>query len=125
MRSFIRLQKEISLDRYSLLPAFFPFITFVFLSPFMCQNRDAGLMATAVFLKRALRCGTWYQVSLSKYHFSFEMASFGMLRLVAPVRTDVSEERSSSFIRVIRMDELRTTLAVTSNRRTTHRFLSP
>jgi hypothetical protein len=45
------------------------------------------------------------------------MASSGMLRSVAPVRTDVSEERSSSFIRVTRIGELGTTLAVTSNRR--------
>jgi hypothetical protein len=42
-----------------------------------------------------------------------------MLRRVAPVRTDVSEELSASFIRVTRIDELGTTLAVTSNRRIT------
>jgi hypothetical protein len=41
-----------------------------------------------------------------------------MLRRVALVRTDVSEELSASFIRVTRMGELGTTLAVTSNRRT-------
>jgi hypothetical protein len=41
-----------------------------------------------------------------------------MLRRVALVRTDVSEEPSASFIRVTRFDELGTTLAVTSNRRT-------
>jgi protein subunit release factor B len=46
------------------------------------------------------------------------MASFGILRRVALVRTDVSEERSASFIRVTRIGELGTTLAVTSNRRT-------
>jgi hypothetical protein len=40
-----------------------------------------------------------------------------MLRRVALVRTDVSEEPSASFIRVTRIDELGTTLAVTSNRR--------
>jgi hypothetical protein len=44
------------------------------------------------------------------------MASSGMLRLVALVRTDVSEELSASFIRVTRIGELGTTLAVTSNR---------
>jgi hypothetical protein len=37
---------------------------------------------------------------------------------VALVRTDVSEELSASFIRVTRISELRTTRAVTSNRRT-------
>jgi hypothetical protein len=41
-----------------------------------------------------------------------------MLRRVAPVRTDVSEEPSASFIRVIRIGELGTTLTATSNRRT-------
>jgi hypothetical protein len=45
------------------------------------------------------------------------MASSGMLRLVALIRTDVSEELSAS-IRVTRIGELGTTLAVTSNRRT-------
>jgi hypothetical protein len=41
-----------------------------------------------------------------------------MLRLVALVRTDVSEELSASFVRVTGIGELGTTLAVTSNRRT-------
>jgi hypothetical protein len=41
-----------------------------------------------------------------------------MLRCVALVRTDVSEELSAFFIRVTRIGELGTTLAVTSNRRT-------
>jgi hypothetical protein len=49
------------------------------------------------------------------------MVSSGMLRRVAVVRTDVSEKLSSSFIRVTRIGELRTTLAVTSNRRTLRR----
>jgi hypothetical protein len=72
------------------------------------------------------------------------MASSGMLRRVALVRADVSEELSASFIRVTGIDELGTTLAVTRNRCTTwyffaacvgcylqlalflvHRFLSP
>jgi hypothetical protein len=46
-----------------------------------------------------------------------------MLRRVALVRTDVSEELSASVIRVTRIGELETTLAVTSNRRT--RIFSP
>jgi hypothetical protein len=42
------------------------------------------------------------------------MASSGMLHRVAPVRTDVSQELSAYFIRVTRIGELGTTLAVTS-----------
>jgi hypothetical protein len=42
------------------------------------------------------------------------MVSPGMLRHVALVRTDVSEELSASFIRVTRIGELEM-LAVTSN----------
>jgi hypothetical protein len=49
------------------------------------------------------------------------MASSGMLRRVALVRTDVSEELSASIIRVTRIGELGTTLARTSNRRTLQR----
>jgi hypothetical protein len=41
-----------------------------------------------------------------------------MLRRVALVRTDDSEELNVSFIRVTRIGELGTTLAGTSNRRT-------
>jgi hypothetical protein len=41
-----------------------------------------------------------------------------MLRRVALVRTDVSEELSATFIRVTRIGELGTTLVASSNRRT-------
>jgi hypothetical protein len=44
------------------------------------------------------------------------MASYGMLRRVDLVRTDVSVELSASFIRVTKISELGK-LAVTSNRR--------
>jgi hypothetical protein len=46
------------------------------------------------------------------------MVSSVMLRRVALVKTDVSEEPSASIIRVTRIGRLGTTLAVTSNRRT-------
>jgi hypothetical protein len=49
------------------------------------------------------------------------MASSGMLRTVALVRTDVSEELSASIIRVTRIGGLGTTLAVSSNLRTLRR----
>jgi hypothetical protein len=49
------------------------------------------------------------------------MASSGMLRRVVLVRTDVSEELSASFIRVKRIGELGTMLALTSNRCTLQR----
>jgi hypothetical protein len=49
------------------------------------------------------------------------MTSSGLLRRVALVRTDVLEELSAFFIRVTRIGELGTTLAVTSNRRTLQR----
>jgi hypothetical protein len=44
------------------------------------------------------------------------MLSSGMLRRSVFVRTDVSEELSSSIIRVTRIGQLGITLAVTSNR---------
>jgi hypothetical protein len=49
------------------------------------------------------------------------MASSVTLRRVALVRTEVSEELSASIIRMMRIGELETTLAVTSNRRTMRR----
>jgi hypothetical protein len=44
------------------------------------------------------------------------MASPGMLWRATLVRTEVSEERSASFIRVTRIGELGITIDVTSNR---------
>jgi hypothetical protein len=51
----------------------------------------------------------------------WRMAFSGMLRYMALIRTKVSGELSASFIRVTRIGVLRTTLAVTSNRRTLRR----
>jgi hypothetical protein len=52
------------------------------------------------------------------------MVSSGMLRRVALVRTDVLQELSASFIRVIRIGELGTKLSATSNRRTLHALVA-
>jgi hypothetical protein len=46
------------------------------------------------------------------------MSSSGMLRRVALVRTDISDEGIASIIRVTRIGEIGTTLAVTSSRST-------
>jgi hypothetical protein len=43
------------------------------------------------------------------------MASFGILRRIALVRTDDSEKLCASFIKMTRIGELETTLALTSN----------
>jgi hypothetical protein len=68
----------------------------------------------------------WYKLGCSIFRslcflFLWRMVPSGMLRRVALVKTDVSEELSASFIRVTRIGELGTTLAVTSNRRTVRR----
>jgi hypothetical protein len=52
------------------------------------------------------------------------MASSGMLRRVALVRTDVSEALSASIIRMTRLGEIGITLAVTSNRRKLRRNIA-
>jgi hypothetical protein len=51
------------------------------------------------------------------------MASCGMLRRASLVTAAVSGELIASFITVIRVGELGTTLAVTSNRRSVRRLL--
>jgi hypothetical protein len=49
------------------------------------------------------------------------MRSYGMLRRVALGKINVSEERSASLIRVTRIGEIGTMLAVIRNRRTLQR----
>jgi hypothetical protein len=62
-------------------------------------------------------------VPYSKHTYEGRMASSEMLRRVALVRTDVSEELSASFIRVTRIGELGTTLAVLVFLRSVRRLL--
>jgi hypothetical protein len=52
------------------------------------------------------------------------MVFSGMLRRMALVKADVSEEPSASFIRVTKIGELGTTLTATSNRRTLRRNIN-
>jgi hypothetical protein len=88
-----------------------------------------------IFVKTSLCCKSWpllcrsyatpasvqfQEVSTRNLTLSI-MVSSGMLRRLALVRTDVSEELSASFIGVTRIGEVGTTLAVTSNRRTLRR----
>jgi hypothetical protein len=58
--------------------------------------------------------------STETFQIYWRMPSYGMLLSVALVITDVSEERITFIIRVTRIGELGTTLAVTSNRHTLH-----
>jgi hypothetical protein len=52
------------------------------------------------------------------------MVCSGLLRRVALLRTDVSDEPGASFIRVTNIGELGTTQAASSNRRTLRRNIS-
>jgi hypothetical protein len=66
----------------------------------------------------------WYRLddNIKMDHIgTWRMVSSGLLRRVALVRTDVSQELSASFIRVTKIDELAKTPAVTSNLHTLRR----
>jgi hypothetical protein len=56
---------------------------------------------------------TWSPTLKEEHRMRMKNGVFGMLRRVALVRTDVSEELSVSFIRVKIICELGTTLAAT------------
>jgi hypothetical protein len=64
---------------------------------------------------------TYHVRHLQKLYPLRRIVSFGMLRRVALVRTDVSEELSAFFIRVTRIGELGTTLALTTDARSSQK----
>jgi hypothetical protein len=70
-----------------------------------------------ICIKSVTKCHH-FQSSCKPKKYRCRMTSSGMLRRVALVRTDVSEETSAFIIKVTRIGELGTMLAVTSNRRT-------
>jgi hypothetical protein len=80
----------------------------LFLMPAVAFNLELWLHPRRPYYLPRRHVGLW------------RMASSGMLRHVALVRTDVSEELSASIMRVTRISELGA-LAVTSNRRTLRR----
>jgi hypothetical protein len=57
------------------------------------------------------------QLSNGSFLSNWRMVSSGLLRRVALVRTEVSEDPGASFIRVTKIGALGTTQAATSNRR--------
>jgi hypothetical protein len=73
------------------------------------------------FLTTEMRVSSYEKLQFPiKSYSARRMASSGMLRLEALVRTDISGESSTSIIRVTRIVELGT-LAVSSNRSTLRR----
>jgi hypothetical protein len=62
-------------------------------------------------------CAATPRLELESNNSTPRMGSSGMLRRVALVGTDVSEELSTSFIKETRIGELRRMLALTSNRK--------
>jgi hypothetical protein len=78
---------------------------------------DVWLLWEPTFRRNLAPPSSRWQESVN-WEQRWRMVSSGMLRRVALVTTDVSEELRASIIMVTRIGELRTTLAITSNRRT-------
>jgi hypothetical protein len=74
-----------------------------------------------MIIKLELRLSAEVEWFLHKLFASRRMVSSRLLRRVALVRTDDSEEPGASFIRVTKIGELGTTQAAASNRRTLQR----
>jgi hypothetical protein len=117
------------LSCYKLSPIFFSLI-FLTAQPQNCLLSQLIYETNPLWMTMRLKKGS-IQVTISKAIvtrtgmknvYIWRIVSSGMLRRVALVRTDVSEELSASFIRVTRISELGRTLAVTSNRSTLRRY---
>jgi hypothetical protein len=78
-----------------------------------------------MFVVEAIRSQCHNGVEMSRSVNKASVVSFAMIRRVALVRTGISEELSVTFVRVTRIGELGTTLAVTSNRRTLRPWMLP
>jgi hypothetical protein len=79
------------------------------------QKGDILLAENTTENKLALTVDMHILQTVAKNLQTWRMASSGMLRCAALLKTDVSEEHSASFIRLTRIYELGRTLAVTSN----------
>jgi hypothetical protein len=102
-----------------------PYSTYRIKGPGLKANFPLLNIANSHSLKFCRKWTSWIARTLSivrvEHALTKIMASSGMLGRVALERTDVSDERSPSIIRVARIGELGTTLAVTRNRRTLRR----
>jgi hypothetical protein len=91
--------------------------------PYVSSHITHKVCLWVSYVSREVHCNYSY-----KEHQGCRMVSSGLLRRMALVRTDVSEEPGASFIRVTKIGELGTTQAATSNRQLVlflvHRFLS-
>jgi hypothetical protein len=84
-------------------------------------DRISGETNTLRLRYRAQPVNSMWDLKFSR-RWLWRMPSSGMLRRVALVRADGSEESIASTIRVTRIGELWATLAVTSERSTLHHF---
>jgi hypothetical protein len=96
-------------------------LSVIFMSHFVLGARTYMNLVNFKFLHNIAAQNDAKHLKLFSRRWLWRTASSGMLRREALVRTDVSEELNSYFIRVTRIGELVTTRALTNNRRTLRR----